>query len=72
MPATAGRSSFQARCGVFHRDATESEDGDLRPAGFPQGGEAGGVRSGSASFSEYRSEDGEVGGLRFGANDIVG
>ena len=69
----AGRSSFQARCGVFHRDAAESENGNLCPAGFPQGGKAraGAVPAG-ASFSEHRGEDGEVGFLGFGAEDIGG
>src|ERR1019366_3200382 len=67
----AGRSSFQARCGVFYGDAAESEDGDLRPAGFPQGVEAGGVGSGSVSLSEYRSENDEVDGLALGANHIL-
>jgi hypothetical protein len=68
----SGRSSFQARCGVFDRDATESEDGNVCPAGLLQRGEAGGGSSGGGYFPEHRSEDGEVGGLRFGAQDIGG
>jgi len=65
-----GRSSFQARCGIVYRDAAESKNSDFRPAGFLQGGEASGGRSGAASFSEYRSEDGEVSFLTFGAEHI--
>jgi len=68
----AGRSSFQARCSVFYRDATKGEDRDLCLAGFPQSSKAGRGSSGGASFSEYRSEDGEVGFFRFGAQDIGG
>jgi hypothetical protein len=67
----AGRSSVQARRGVFQVNAAESENGDLRPAGFAQGGEAGGWRSGSTPFSEYWSKDGEVGGLGLGANHVL-
>src|SRR6202790_3094290 len=47
----AGRSSVQARRGVFQVNAAESEDGDLRPAGLAQGGESGGGRSGRTPFS---------------------
>ena len=65
------RSSLQARCGVFHRDAAESEDGDLRPACFMQGGEAGRLPSGSIVFSEDWSKDGEVCTLGVGANHIL-
>src|SRR6266436_424981 len=36
----AGRSSAQARRGVFQVNAAESEDGDFRTAGFVQGGKA--------------------------------
>src|ERR1700686_4927357 len=36
----AGRSSIQARRGVFYVNAAESEDGGLRPTDFAQGGEA--------------------------------
>src|SRR5208337_2669436 len=68
----ADGSSFQARCSVFDRDAAEGEDGDLHSAGFPQSGKAGGGRSGGASFSEHRGEDGKVGFFRFGAEDIGG
>src|SRR5208283_5590380 len=42
----AGGSGFQARCGVFHGDTTESEDGDSRPARFPQGSKTRRGRSG--------------------------
>src|SRR5208282_6357312 len=68
----AGRSRFQAQRGVLHRDAAESQNGDLRPAGFTQGGDAGGWRCRSASFSEYRSEDREIGVLRFGSESLGG
>jgi hypothetical protein len=68
----AGGSSVQARYGVSQLDATKSEDWDLCRAGFPQGGKACGGRSGGASFSEYRSEDGKVRIFRFGAEDIGG
>jgi hypothetical protein len=61
---------LQTRCSVFQGDATESKDWDFRVAGLAQGIEARGWRSGSASFSEYRSEDDEVGFLRLGAQDI--
>ena len=37
----AGCSSVQARCDILYRDTAESKDRDLRPASFPQGGEAG-------------------------------
>ena len=30
----ASRSRFQARCGVLHGDAAESDDGNICPAGF--------------------------------------
>src|SRR5208282_5677576 len=53
-----GCSSLQARCGVFHRDATESEEGDLRPARLMQGGEARRLPSGSIVFFEDRAKDG--------------
>jgi hypothetical protein len=59
-PGDAGRSRVQARCGVLHRDAAESEDGNFRPAGFPQGAMPAGCVP-TASFSEHRSENGEVG-----------
>jgi hypothetical protein len=65
------RSSFQARCGVFHRDAAESEDRYLRPACFMQGGEACRLPSGSIVFSKDWSKDGEVGTLGLGANHIL-
>jgi len=68
----AGRSSVQARCGVFHRNATESEDLNLCPAGFPQGSKARRSRSGRACFPEYRSKDGEVGFVGRGAQNIGG
>ncbi len=68
--ADAGCSSIQTRCGVLYRDAAESKDRDLRPASFAQGGKARRWRPGSAFFFEYRSEDGEVSFLRFGAEDI--
>jgi hypothetical protein len=67
----ASRSSLQARCGVLHRDAAESENRDLRLASFPQGGEARRLDSRSILFSEYRSKDGEVGGLSLGANHVL-
>ena len=68
----AGRSSAKARCCVLHVDAAQSQDWDLRPAGFAQGGEAGGLGSRRLSLSEYRSENGEVNCLRFGAEDLSG
>src|SRR6267378_5543694 len=70
----AGRSSVQARCGVFYVNAAESEDRDLRPAGFVQGGEARRLRVVLLKhlFLKHRSEDGEVGGLGFGAEDFGG
>jgi hypothetical protein len=66
----SGRSRPPARSSVFDGDATESEDGNFRPASFPQGEEPGRLRSGSAAFSEYRSEDSKVGSLGLGAEDI--
>ena len=66
------RSSVQARCGVFDGDAAESEDGDLRPARFSQGGQPGGLRPGNARFPEHRSENGEVGFLGRSAKNIGG
>ncbi len=66
----ASRSRLQTRCGVFHGDATKGKNGDIRLASFPQGGKAGRRRCGCTSFSEYRSEDNEVGFLRLGAQDI--
>src|ERR1035437_2545145 len=67
-----GCSGGKARRCVLQVDAAQSEHRDLRPAGFAQGGEAGGVGSRGLSLFEYRSENGEVGGLRFGAGDIGG
>src|SRR5258708_30082417 len=63
----AGRSSAQARRGVFQVNAAESENGDLRPAGFAQDGEAGGGRFRSNPFSAYLGQESGVGGLRLGA-----
>jgi hypothetical protein len=68
----ASRSSLQAQCGVFHRDATESEDGNLCLAGFPQGSKAHRSGSGRASFPEYRRKNGEVDFLGLGAQNISG
>ena len=68
----AGGSGFEAGRGVGERDAAEGEDGNLRPAGFAQGGEAGGLSAGAISFLEYRGEDGKVGSFRLGVNDIGG
>src|ERR1700674_4419974 len=67
----AGRSSVQARRGVSQVNAAESENGDLRPAGFAQGGEAGGRSSGSNPFSEYWSKNGEVSTLGLHANHVL-
>src|SRR5208282_831421 len=58
--------------GVFDGDAAESEDGDLRPARFSQGGQPGGLRPGNARFPEHRSENGEVGFLGRSAKNIGG
>ena len=66
----AGRSSFQAPCGVFHRDAAKSEDGNLRPACFMQGGEACRSPSGSIVFFEDGSKDDKVSALGVGANHV--
>ena len=65
----AGRSGAQARGGVVCVNAAESEYGNLRLADFAQGGDARCLR---VFFFKHRSEDGEVGGLRFGAEDIGG
>jgi len=69
----AGRSSIQTRRGVFQVNAAESEDRDLRPAGFVQGGEARRLRVVLLKhlFLKHRSQDGEVGGLGFGAEDFA-
>jgi hypothetical protein len=67
-----GCSGGKARRCVLQVDAAQSEHRDLRPAGFAQGGEARGLGSRRLSLSEYRSENGKVGGLRFGAEDIGG
>src|ERR1035437_9585986 len=67
-----GCSGGKARRCVLQVDAAQSEHRDRRPPGFAQGGEAGGVGSRRLSLSEYRSENGKVGGLRFGAGDIGG
>src|SRR6266404_9452036 len=70
----AGRSSVQTRRGVFQVNAAKSEDGDFRTAGFVQGGEARRLRVALLKqlFLKHRSEDGEVGGLGFGAEDFGG
>src|SRR5260370_26707288 len=68
----AGCSSIQTRFGILYCDAAESKNWDLRPADFAQGGEARRWRSGSAFFFEHRSEDGEVGFVGLGAEDISG
>src|ERR1700730_6331143 len=58
----AGRSSVQARRGVFQVNAAESENGDLRPAGFAQGGEAGGGGFGGSAFFVFVVTKGGIGG----------
>src|SRR5258708_10014407 len=73
----AGGSSVEARGGVFYADAAESENGDVRLAGIAQGGETCRwrvflLKRRSIFFFKHRSEDGEVGGLRFGAEDVGG
>jgi hypothetical protein len=65
-------SSLHTGCGVFYRNATESEDGNFCPAGFPQGSKARRSRSGRASFPEYGSKDDEVSFLGLGAQNIGG
>jgi hypothetical protein len=67
-----GCSGAKARCCVLHVDAAQSKYRDAGPAGFLQSGEARGFSSRHVSLSEYRSENGEVDTLRFGAESIGG
>src|SRR5258708_20918142 len=61
----AGCSSVEARGGVFYADAAESENGDVRLAGFAQGGETCRwrvflLKRRSIFFFKHRTHDGEV------------
>jgi hypothetical protein len=67
----ASRSRFQARRGVLYRDPAEGDDGDPCLAGFTQGGDAGGLRSGSTALSEDRGKDSEVGAFGLGTHHIL-